>query len=317
MNVNTFVCASMPYLKFNVESCNQSFILIYLVINVGTFISSDVRTFTRKEVATLAITITMGIQKGGCGKSTTTGILSHLMNEDGYRVLAIDMDSQGNLTELLTGNPSNEYVGASVLEAMQENDAKKFIVNVKDGLDVLPANNFLATFARWIYTGLTYSGENKSFNGNPTLILDELLEQVRDDYDFIVIDTPPSLSEQTTNAMCSSEYVVVLFECSNWCYSAIPNFMDSVEGAKSFGTRNTEVIGILSTMNDARRNDAKAFNAIIKEDYPDDVFDTVITRKASTGRLSLYGFDENAELGAALEQYRNFYKELIERVESR
>lgn len=225
------------------------------------------------------------------------------------------MDSQGNLTELLTEQPSNEFMGKSVLEAMQHNDIKSYIVPISENLDLLPATNFLATLPRWIYTGKTYHGETIPFNGNPSLILDNALDQVRDEYDFIVIDTPPSLSEQTTNALCASEYVVVLFESSNWCYSAIPNFMDSVVSANEFGNRDTKVIGILRTLNDVRRSDAKAFNEMIEEDYPKDVFKTVITRKAPVGRLALYGFNENAELKQALEQYRNFYKELIERVQ--
>ncbi|WP_108671452.1 ParA family protein [Peribacillus acanthi] len=262
----------------------------------------------------MAITITMGIQKGGCGKSTTTGILSHLLTENGYRVLAVDMDSQGNLTELLSEQPSNEFMGKSVLEAMQHNNVDEFIVPISDKLDLLPANNFLATFPRWIYTGKTYSGDTIPFKGNPSLILDEALDQVREKYDFIVIDTPPSLSEQTTNALCASEFVVVLFECSNWCYSAIPNFMDSVEGARNFSKRDTKVAGILRTMNDVRRSDAKAFNEMIQEDYPEEVFETIITRKAPVGRLSLYGFNGNSELKQALDQYESFYEELIERV---
>lgn len=101
----------------------------------------------------MAITITMGIQKGGCGKSTTTGILSYLLNQNGYKVLAIDMDSQGNLTELLSEKPSNEFIEKSVLEAMQQGDVKEYIVSIGENLDLLPANNFLATFPRWIYTG--------------------------------------------------------------------------------------------------------------------------------------------------------------------
>lgn len=262
----------------------------------------------------VAITITMGIQKGGCGKSTTTGILSYLLKEDGYKVLAIDMDSQGNLTELLSEKPSNEFMGKSVLEAMQQNNIEEYIISIDDHLDLLPANNFLATFPRWIYTGKTYQGVSLPFKGNPSLILDQTLDQIRDKYDFIIIDTPPSLSEQTTNALCASEYVVVMFECSNWCYSAIPNFMDSVEGARSFGNRNTQVLGILRTMNDVRRSDAKAFNEMIEEDYPNDVFKTVVTKKAPIGRLALYGFNENSELKHALEQYKSFYKELIKRV---
>lgn len=265
----------------------------------------------------MAITITMGIQKGGCGKSTTTGILSYLLGRSGYRVLAIDMDSQGNLTELLSEQPSNEYMGRSVLESMQQQEVMEYIVPINENLDLLPANNFLATFPRWIYTGKTYQGDDIPYQGNPSLVLDKTLDLVRDQYDFIIIDTPPSLSEQTTNALCASEYVVVLFECSNWCYSAVPNFMDSVNGAKEFGKRNTEVLGILRTMNDVRRSDSKAFNELIAEDYPKLVFDTVITRKAPVGRLSLYGFNQNNELKQALNQYEAFYKELISRVESK
>jgi len=265
----------------------------------------------------MAITITMGIQKGGCGKSTTTGILAHLLSRDGYKVLAIDMDSQGNLTELLAEKPSNDFLGKSVLEAMQHNNVREYIYPINEKLDLLAANNFLATFPRWIYTGKTYQGESIPFKGSPSLILDKTLEQVSDEYDFIVIDTPPSLSEQTTNALCSSDYVIVMFECSNWCYSAVPNFMDTVEGAREFGEKGVEVLGILRTMNDVRRSDAKAFNELIAEDYPEEVFDTIITRRAPTGRLALYGFNKNAEIRQALEQYEDFYKELLSRVESK
>ena len=254
---------------------------------------------------------------GGCGKSTTAGITAYLLSQEGYRVLVIDMDSQGNLTELLSEQPSNEFVEKSVLEALQYNDIKSYAIPVGDNLDLLPANNFLATLPRWIYTGKTYLGETIQYHGNPSLILDAALDQVRDDYDYIIIDTPPALSEQTTNALCTSEYVVVLFESSNWCYSAIPNFMDSVESANRFGKRDTKVIGILRTLNDSRRNDAKAFNEMVAEDYPDHVFKTIITRKAPVGRLSLYGFKENSELKQALELYRSFYKELMERVEGK
>ena len=98
-------------------------------------------------------------RKGGCGKSTTTGIVGYLLKENGYRVLAIDMDSQGNLTELLSEQPSNEFMGKSVLEAIQQNNIKQYIVPISENLDLLPANNFLATFPRWIYTGKTYKGK--------------------------------------------------------------------------------------------------------------------------------------------------------------
>lgn len=264
----------------------------------------------------MAITITMGIQKGGCGKSTTTGMLAYLMSEK-YKVLVVDMDSQGNLTELLSGEPSNEFVGRSILEAMQYNDASEYIVSISDNIHLLPANNFLATFPRWIYTGKSYSGDAFPYSGSPSLVLDRTLQVIEGEYDFILIDTPPSLSEQTTNSLCTSNYVVVMYECSNWCYSAIPNFMDSINGANEISSKNPEAIGILRTMNDVRRNDAKAFNELIAEDYPDLVFNTIITRKAPIGRLSLYGFNDNKELKKASYQYEKFYEELMNRVKNR
>ena len=258
----------------------------------------------------------MASKKGGCGKSTTSGIFAYLLKENGYKVLVVDMDSQGNLTELLSEQPSNEFIGRSVLEAMQYNDVKRYIVPVTENLDLLPATNFLATLPRWIYTGKTYEGESLPFKGNPSLVLDQTLSLIRSQYDFIVIDTPPALSEQTTNALCASNYVVVLFESSNWCYSALPNFMDSIESAKEYGKHNTKVLGILRTLSDKRRNDSKAFNDLIEEDYPNEVFKTIITRKASIGRVALYGFTENGELRQVLQRYRNFYEELMHRVEN-
>ncbi|WP_018924856.1 ParA family protein [Salsuginibacillus kocurii] len=263
----------------------------------------------------MAIRITMGIQKGGCGKSTTTGVLAHLLARDGYKVLAVDLDSQGNLTELLSQTPANEFAERSVLEAMQEQDARPYIFSVDEKIDLLPANNFLATFQRWLYTGKTYLGDQVRFTGSPSLVLNNIMEQIDEDYDFVVMDTPPSLSEQTTNALCASDHVVVMYECSNWCYSAIPNFLDSVDVARDVSPNAVNIAGILRTMNDVRRNDAKAFNEIIEEDHPELVFETIITRKAPTGRLALYGFEENPEIKQALAQYEGFYKELIDRVQ--
>lgn len=91
----------------------------------------------------------MGIQKGGCSKSTMAGTLSYLLQQDGYRVLAVDMDLQENLTELLSEQPFNAFMGGSILEAMQHSDAQKYRVPVTENLDLLPANNFLAPFPRW------------------------------------------------------------------------------------------------------------------------------------------------------------------------
>lgn len=263
--------------------------------------------------------ITLGLQKGGVSKSTTTGILAYLLARDGYKVLVCDMDSQGNASELLTDLPANEFIGKSIYEALVYRDPKPYIYEVNDHLHVLPANNFLALYSRWIYTGNMYdllesTEKHIPYQGEAYQQLDLMLDQVRDEYDYILIDTPPSLSEQTTNALVASDYVIVMFECSKFCYSAIPNFMDSLVSARNMSRHEVEVIGILRTLNDKRRNDSKLFNEAIAQDYPEDVFETIITRKASTGRLPFYGFLENDELDSALTQFEDFYKEFKTRV---
>lgn len=263
----------------------------------------------------MAKIITLGLQKGGVAKTTTTGVLAHLFSADKKRVLAIDMDSQGNLTELLTDVPANEFVGKSILEAIAYKQPEKYIHKINEYLDILPANNFLALLGRWMYTKkLPNSDEITNFSGQPYEQLDITLDLIRDQYDYIIIDTPPSLSEQTTNALIASDYVVVLYESSKFCYSAIPNFMDSLSFAQLNSKHKPKVLGILRTLNDKRRSDAKLFNEVIAEDYPDLVFNTVITRKATTGRLALYGFNDNEELNEALSQFDSFYKELLMRM---
>ena len=88
---------------------------------------------------------------------------------------------------------------------------------------------------------------------------------------------------------------VILRFLTSWTLSLVQMNLENVD---------TKVIGILRTLNDVRRSDSKAFNEMIEEDYPNEVFQTVITRKAPVGRLSLYGFNGNAELKQALEPYK-------------
>src|SRR5690554_2207252 len=132
--------------------------------------------------------IILGLQKGGVSKTTTTGVLAHLLVQDGYKVLAVDMDSQGNLTELLTDLSANEFLNHSVFEAIAYKEPEKYLYKINDQLDLLPANNFLASFSRWIYTERlphTEKGEIKvSYEGELVNQLNLTLEKIKHNYDF-------------------------------------------------------------------------------------------------------------------------------------
>ncbi|SFV03945.1 ParA family protein [Alicyclobacillus macrosporangiidus] len=257
----------------------------------------------------MATKISFGIQKGGCSKTTTSGIFIHQLVTRDFRGLAIDMDSQGNLTELLTNQSANEFADRSVLEAIRDENIHPYIYKITDKLHILPANNLLATLPRLLY-------QKYGFHSNRVYtILRDLLREVEDEYDYIIIDTPPALSEHTVQALVASDWVVVMFECSQWCFSAIPNFMDSVEVARKLNP-HLQVAGIVRTLNDIRRSDNKEFNELIAETYPDLVFETIIRRKAATGRLPIYGLGEaNPEMAEALAQYESLFEEVMRRVQ--
>jgi chromosome partitioning protein len=248
--------------------------------------------------------ISFGIQKGGAAKTTSSGIVAHLLSKK-YKVLAVDLDSQGNLTELLTQQDIYDFHGRTVLEALMERDARPYIHPVTDTLHILTAEDLLATFPRYLYT---------EYRGNRSLVLRETLETVRDSYDYIIVDTPPALGDQTINALSASDAVVIMFETSKFCYSALGRFIETVGHVQDMVNPDLKIAGILRTIVDVRRSDAKAFVELIEEEYPGMAFDTVITRKAATGRLTIHGFKENPELNQALEQYEGFVKELISRV---
>lgn len=97
----------------------------------------------------MAVTISFGIQKGGVGKTTTTGITAYLLSKL-YRVLAVDFDSQGNLTQFLTQRNIYDFTKHTVLEACKEQDARPYIVRVSHTLNVLPAEDFLAGLPQWL-----------------------------------------------------------------------------------------------------------------------------------------------------------------------
>lgn len=248
--------------------------------------------------------ISFGIQKGGSSKTTTSGVVSYLLSRD-HKVLAIDMDSQGNLTEFLGRRDVTSFSGQTILEAMQAEDATNFIFEITDNLHLVPADDLLATFSRWLYN---------DHRGDKVKVLYESLKPVLDIYDYIVLDTPPALGDLTINALSASDRVVAMFEASIFCYSALGRFLETCWHVREKVNPRLAVAGILRGLIDARRTDNKALISQVYDTYGELCFDTILTRNAAAGRLPLVGFENNNELDRAVAQYEGFVKELLERV---
>lgn len=254
----------------------------------------------------MAEVITFAQQKGGASKTTSSGVTAFLLAQDGFRVLAVDTDSQGNLTELLTNSEISAFRGSTVLEAMKNGDARPYIVKAENGVDVLPSDTLTALFSRWLYTEAPKGTEL-------TLCLRKALEPVQDQYDVIVLDTPPALGENTMNAFACTDWLVTMFEPSRFCYAAMPEFFHVVELIKEVNP-GIKGAGILRVLTDNRRSDMKNYNDLIADIYPDQVFETVINRKAETGRLGVDGLNtNNKEWKAGVAPYIPFIRELKHR----
>jgi chromosome partitioning protein len=170
--------------------------------------------------------ITVGIQKGGAGKTTTSCVLAYMLSQK-YKVLLCDLDAQGNATELLTHvTDLSVFRGRTVLEALQEGDCKKYIRQVSDTLHLLPSDDFLSGLSRWMYNMMYANTQSRI---EPFLLLKQALETVVDYYDYIVCDTPPNLGEATMNALGASDWVIIMSESSRFGLSAIRDFLGTIQ----------------------------------------------------------------------------------------
>ena len=247
--------------------------------------------------------ITFGVEKGGAAKTTTCGIAAHLLSKQS-KVLVVDMDSQGNVTELLTGMDSAEFIGRGILEAIQETNTDPYIVAINDNLHILAGCSDLALLSRWLWG---------KYKGDKSLALQATLSPILDNYDYILIDTPPALGDQTINALAASDYVCAMYETSKFCYSALGRFLRTIGEVKASVNPKIQLAGIVISMIDNRRADNKALLELVQEEYPEHCFSTVIYRRAATGRLSINGFANNPELNEAVKQFIPLLDEVMKK----
>lgn len=251
----------------------------------------------------MGITISFGIQKGGVGKTTTTSITAWLLAKNA-KVLAVDFDSQGNMTQFLTQKNVYDFTGKTALEACKDQSARPYIHRISGNLHLLPAEDLLATFSRWLY---------RDYKGEPANVLRDTLEAVKDQYDYIVIDCPPNLGDLTANALVASDYTVPILQSEPFCLDALDRYLEVVEHAQSVSP--VKVAGILTTMMDARGNTDSLILDRAREMYAAEVFNVVIKRRSRIKDFSLYGITDQTKADRdALEPYNDFVKELKTRV---
>ncbi|AVF28905.1 ParA family protein [Paenibacillus larvae] len=254
----------------------------------------------------MCVTISFGIQKGGVGKTTACAITSYLLARDGAKVLVVDFDSQGNLTEFLTRQDIYDFQHYTALEAVKDQNPIRYIHHISENLHLLPAEDLLATFSRWLY---------REYKGDPTQVLAKTLEVVKNDYDYILIDLPPNLGDQTINGLTASDYAVVILQSEPFCYSALERYLETIEIVQKTPNPNIRLAGILCALNDSRTSIDSSILIKVREEYQDFVFNSVIKRRSRIKEFVVEGIKDHTKMDqTVLEPYINFVEELKERV---
>lgn len=255
--------------------------------------------------------ISIAIQKGGCGKTSTTLCLASSLKEMGYKVLMMDLDPQGNLT-YGSGVENVEKTIYNLLreqaESNRETDIKEVIVHSSSyNVDVIPANIRLA------------GGEREFTNIGREYLLKQVLLSIKDDYDFILVDCPPSLGILTVNAFTASDYIIIPTEPSYFALQGLEQLNNTIETVREYCNQNLKILGVLLTRYNKRTNLAKfAVEEIedVVKDMKTTIFNTkisesIVVKEAQSLQIPLNKHETKSTVN---KQYREFAKELLEGV---
>lgn len=248
--------------------------------------------------------IAIANQKGGVGKSTTAINLSSCLGEMGQKVLTIDMDPQGNTTSGM-GIEKEEQENTVYELLLGECDVNDCILSLEfEGVSLIPSNVNLAG-AEIELIGV----DEKEF------ILRNKIENIKDNFDFIIIDCPPSLNMLTINAMTTADTILVPIQCEYYALEGLSQLMHTIELVQERLNPDLEMEGVVFTMYDARTNLSLQVVENVKNNLNQTIYKTIIPRNVRLAEAPSHGLPINYydSRSAGAESYKLLAEEVIHR----
>jgi len=253
--------------------------------------------------------IAVALQKGGCGKTSTVVNVAAVLASKGKKVLICDMDPQGNACicygidpDSLQHNIYDVFTGQAQL--------KDVIVHTKYGVDIIPSNDNLSELDMLIL-------QNPEVFANPAHALRNLLNGIRNKYEYILIDLPPSLSLLTVNGLTAADEVLIPLQCEYLATSGVNKLLKSVSNVRENYNPNLKIKGIVATMFNGRTNLSSIVLQEARRHFTEagiKVFDTTINRSVRFGEAPMIGVPAviHFKKDEAVQDYKRLTEEMFE-----
>lgn len=267
----------------------------------------------------LGYVMAINMFKGGVGKSTLTQLMADILSARDFKVLVIDVDPQGTVTKKFQRQYDLDVVGKLTLfDAVVNMSFKNCTSNVKENLDIVIGSEQMSRFTKvlremWRSTGFTDEGEKIFWNLFDYMITNDNL---RNDYDFILFDTIPTVSEFTDNVYVASDFLIIPTQTEQDSIDNLSSTVNNYQSAVKEINGNLKILGIVPYLVDTRLTTGTELLDELKDSYGDLVYESVVHNSGVVPRWGREGLKKNIPYARkAYDMYENIATETLLRLE--
>ena len=261
-----------------------------------------------------ALTIVIGNQKGGVGKTTNTYLIAYTLAKMGIHTLVADLDPQANATKTLMLTKSQQEdtvysIKKTLMVGVQEKDLTDLPVKIMDNLDLIPSYIDFQDFTKYLY-------QNTNNEYEETHLLEPLFNPLKKKYDVILLDVPPFSIEITRNAVIFSDFALISLQTHDDSLSGAEEYVNTLSKLQQEYQLDIEVIGILPMLHDARNGVDQTIIQSAKDEFGEEnVFTNIVTQMARIKRFPINGITDNDRFDKrVLDKYQQVTDELLSRI---